>query len=400
MRHFLRAVKWILMALLAIPISLYFIVLLINMQDEAPSEQSKRNFAQIADNERTLAQNLDNNAYILALGFNVPKDAAPMAEGVKRLHLLQSLGIWDTVNAKQTARFELPNLPLEYCLGQDDFLLACKFNIEQKNNLEQEKNLKILLAENRWIIERYQQMLDMGNWQESTHYNVFIPGLSWQHLFSAQKLYLLDVYEKAGTKAPNLISLAIDQDMLFWQRISADTHLLISKMVSKGAMEINMKLGELIITQLPQQQQLAAIPQSWKNPMPPQVLSLNNAKLGEWHYFTKIAHATQVVDDTTDMATQVAKFLLLPLMQQQDTANRYADILVGTADMKECPNDLTVDTISQYIYNPMGKFILCSGIPSFQTYQEGLNELEYKRVSLVRDLNNKPRTKQALHNNR
>lgn len=377
MRHFLRALKWILLTVLAIPLSLYFIVLLTNMQDEAPSEQSKRYFAQIAKSDRTLAQNLDNNAYIFALGFNVPKGAAPMAEGVKRLQQLQSLGIMDTVNAKQTARFELPELPLEYCLSHDDFLLACKAN------LEQEKNLKTLLAENRWIIERHQQMLGMRNWQESTQYHVFVDDLSFQHLIGAQKLYLLDIYEKAGTTVPSLIAQAIDQDMLFWQKVSANTHILINKMVSHSAMKINMKLGEIIIAQLSQEQQVAAIPQSWQNPMPPQVLTLNNAKLGEWHYFTQIVQATQVVDDATDMATQAAEFLLLPLMQQQDTANRYADILVGTADMKECPNDLTVDTISQYIYNPMGKLILCSGIPSFQTYQEGLDELEYKRVSLV-----------------
>ncbi|RTR28269.1 hypothetical protein [Shewanella atlantica] len=377
MRLFLHVLKWILLTVLGVPLSLYFIVLLINIQDEAPSERAKRNFAQIADNERTLAQNPDNNAYIFALGFNVPEDVAPMTEGVKRLQLLQSLGIMDTADGMQPPRFELPDLPLEYCLNRDDFLMACKAK------LEQEKNLNTLLAENRWIIERYQQMLDMGSWQGSTHYNVFIPGLTWQHLFSAQKLYLLDVYQKAGTTDPKLISLAIDQDMLFWQKISANTHLLINKMVSNGGMERNMKLGELIITQLSQQQQLAAIPQSWLNPMPPQVLALNNAKLGEWHYFTQIVQASQAVDDTSDIASQAAEFLLLPLMQQQDTANRYAEILAGTADMRECPDDITVDTIGQYIYNPTGKFILCLGIPSFQSYHERLDKLEQRRASLT-----------------
>jgi len=131
--------KWILLIVLGVPLSLYLIVLLINMQDEAPSEQSKRNLAQIADNEHALAQDFDNNAYIFALGFNVPKDTAPMAEGVKHLHLLQSLGIMDTADDWQTSRFELPELPLEYCLNRDDFLMACK------SNLEQEKNLKTLL---------------------------------------------------------------------------------------------------------------------------------------------------------------------------------------------------------------------------------------------------------------
>jgi len=377
MRHFLRALKWILLTVLGVPLSLYFIVLLINMQDEAPSERSKRNFAKIADNERTLAQHPENNAYIFALGFNVPKDSAPMAAGVERLQLLQSLGILDTADDRLTPRFELPEQPLENCLNRDDFLLACRSNLEQKNNL------KTLLAENRWIIERYRQMLGMGSWQESSQYHFFIQDLTFQHLIGAQKLYLLDIYAKAGTIAPELIAQAIDQDMLFWQKVSANTHFLIRKMVSMAAMEINMKLGELIIAQLSQQQQLAAIPQSWPNPMPSQVLSLNNVKLGEWHYFTKITQATQGVADTSDIETLGAKFLLLPLMQQQDTANRYADILAGTADMRECPNDLTVDTISQYIYNPMGKFILCSSIPSFQSYRESLDELEYNRASLV-----------------
>lgn len=377
MRLFLRALKWILLTVLGGPLSLYLIVLLINIQDEAPSEQSKRNLAQIAESDRTLAKNLDNNAYIFALGFNVPKGAAPIAAGVKRLHLLQSLGIMDKVNAKQTPRFKLPEIPLEYCLSHDDFLLACK------DKLELEKNLKTLLAENRWIIERYQQMIDMGGWQESSQYHVFVDELSFQDLFSAQKLYLLDVYEKARTTDPKLISLAIDQDMLFWQRVSANTHQLINKMVSNGAMEINMKLGELIIAQLSPEQRLAAISQSWQNPMPPQVMSLNNAKLGEWHYFTKITQATQGVDYTSDMTTQAAEFLLLPLMQQQDTANRYADILVGSADMRECPEELTLDSISQYIYNPVGKLILCSSIISLQRYQDSLDELEDRRASLV-----------------
>jgi len=377
MRLFLRALKWILLTVLGVPLSLYLIVLLINMQDEAPSERSKRNLARIAENDRTLAKNLDNNAYIFALGFNVPKDAAPMAAGVKRLQLLQSLGIMEKDNHRQTARFERPRLPLEYCLSRDDFLLACKDKLEQK------ANLKTLLAENRWLIERYRQMLDMGGWQESSQYHVFVDELSFQDLFSAQKRYLLDVYEKARTTDPKLISLAIELDMLFWQRVSANTHQLINKMVSNGAMEINMKLGELIIAQLSPEQRLAAIPQSWLNPMPPQVMSLNNTKLGEWHYFTKITQATQGVDDTSDMTTQAAEFLLLPLMQQQDTANRYAEILAGSADVRECPEELTVETISQYIYNPIGKFILCSGIPSFQSYQESLDELEYRRANLV-----------------
>lgn len=83
-------------------------------------------------------------------------------------------------------------------------------------------------------------------------------------------------------------------------------------MASAGAMSVNMKLGEIIINQLALEQEAVAIPEIWQLPMSPQVLSLNNAKLGEWHYFTKITEATQVVDSNTDIAIQAVEFLMLP----------------------------------------------------------------------------------------
>lgn len=377
MRHFLRAIKWILLTVLAIPLGLYFIFLLINSQDEALSEQSKRYLAQIAESDRALSQNLNNNAYVFALGFDVLKEDSPITEGLKRLQQLQSLTVMEKANAKQTASYELPQLPRENCLSQDDFLMACKASLKQENKL------KMLLAENRWLIERYQQLLDMSNWQDSTHYNAFINALPFRRLLAAQKLYLLDVYQNTNSTAPSLTAQAIEQDMIFWQRLSANTHILSSKVLSAGAMSVNMKLGEIMINQLAPEQEAVAIPESWQRPMSPQVLSLDNAKLGEWHYFTKITEATQVVDSTTDIAIQAVEFLMLPLMQPQDTANRYAAILLGSKSLEDCQIGLSIDTISQYIFNPIGKIILCSGIPSFDSYQASLDRLEQHRASLV-----------------
>ncbi|MCL1062899.1 hypothetical protein MK852_12250 [Shewanella benthica] len=365
------------MTVLAIPLGLYFIFLLINSQDEALSEQSKRNLAQIAESDRALSQNLNNNAYVFALGFDVPKEDSPITEGLKRLQQLQSLTVMEKANAKQTASYELPQLPLENCLSQDDFLMACKASLKQENKL------KMLLAENRWLIERYQQLLDMSNWQDSTHYNAFINSLPFRSLLAAQKLYFLDVYQNKSSAAPSMTAQAIEQDMMFWQRLSANTHILSSKVLSAGAMSVNMKLGEIMINQLAPEQETVAIPESWQRPMSPQVLSLNNAKLGEWHYFTKITEATQVVDSTTDIAIQAVEFLMLPLMQPQDTANRYAAILLGSKPLEDCQIGLSIDTISQYIFNPIGKIILCSGIPSFESYQASLDSLEQHRASLV-----------------
>ncbi|WP_259482346.1 hypothetical protein [Shewanella baltica] len=206
--------------------------------------------------------------------------------------------------------------------------------------------------------------------------------MPFTHLLAAQKLYLFNVLTDASTMDPLQVAEAINQDMLFWQRLSASTHMLIGKMMSNAGMEANMKLGELVMSQLPHSQLIEALPPSWKHALSPEVLSFDNVKRGEWYYFTQITRATQVTSDT-DINTKLIEWLLLPLMQHQDTANRYAAILNDTAPLNECPSNLSIETFSQYIYNPVGKFILCSGIISLTPYQERFNRLEHQRAELV-----------------
>ncbi|QYK02360.1 hypothetical protein [Shewanella psychrotolerans] len=375
MHHFFHALKWILITLLLIPVSFYLIVVLINIKDEAPSEQAKTYLTEIENINSNLANNLENNAYLFALGFDVAKDLSPLDIGIKRFEQIQSQG---KAKKYKVAAFKKPQLPIDECLNKDDFVSACKTALNKDGHIQ--------LDEYLWLLERYQQLLNIGTWQDDTNFSTFSESTPFSSLLIAQKLYLLNLYANTNHIETSLIIDAINRDMRFWQQISADTHILITKMISNSAIEMNMKLGEIIITQLSKQEARSSLPQSWLEAVSPKILSLNKVKIGEWSYFIKITQATQVIDDSADIATKLAEWLLLPLMQHQDTANRYAAILAGTSPLKECPRTLSLDVISQYVYNPMGKFILCSGIPSFKRYQESLDKLESKRASLVERL--------------
>lgn len=84
MRHFFRALKWILFTLLLIPVGGYLILLLINLQDSAPSAQASAFLEQVNAEETALSQHLENNPYLYAMGFDAPKDNDPMALGLER----------------------------------------------------------------------------------------------------------------------------------------------------------------------------------------------------------------------------------------------------------------------------------------------------------------------------
>ena len=159
-------------------------------------------------------------------------------------------------------------------------------------------------------------------------------------------------------------------------------------MVSAAAISVNMQLGEVILSQGAVEPSSAVLPTSWSKPIAAEMLSLNKAKLGEWSYFTRTIASTQNDDASADTVSQIVSTLLSPLMQNQDTSNRYAAILTNSGIQTDCDKGLSIDGISSYIYNPLGKYILCTGMPSFSAHQMTLDKLEQQRQALITRLEN------------
>ncbi|WP_285163307.1 hypothetical protein [Shewanella goraebulensis] len=380
MRHIFISLKWVLLSFIFIPISLYLIIILINLNDEAPSKQSIENLAKIEANNLRLTNNLIENGYIFTLGFDVEKSASPKEIGLARFQQLQDISIMESTKKFSSERFEIPKLSIQQCINKNDFTEQCS------GVLIQDSELTLQLKEFGWLIDRYQQLINQKDWQDGTYFNVFIDQIPASSLLTAQKLYLLNIYVKTSEMDSNQIAKAINQDMIFWQKISSNTHFLLTKVISNAGIDTNMRLGEIIISPLITANSTNQIPKTWLKTLPPKVLSLDKVKLGEWYFFMGMTEATKV-DDKANIASHFFEWLLLPLFQHQDTANLYAEALIHNSTQQHCPDKFTFDLISDYSYNPVGKFILCSSSPSFNMYQKALDDLENKRVKLLSNLN-------------
>ncbi|MCG9745704.1 hypothetical protein [Shewanella sp. Isolate8] len=374
MRHFFRALKWILFTLLLIPVGGYLILLLINLQDSAPSEQASAFLKQVNAEETALSQHLENNPYLYAFGFDAPEDDDPMAVGLERYQALKQLGVLERPTQTVDEKFELPEWAISNCLKQEGYLDECAALFAEP------EPLKATLDDFAWLIERYRTLLSLGQWQDDTHFNPYRSMVSFKHLAAARQLYLVNAYFN-GTDPASLIT-AIDTDMQFWQQAAERINMLSNKFLAIDALKQNMKLGEVLVSQKRTEDEDTQIPSLWLQSTSEEVLSLKRVKRGEWHFLTKVNQSFEAGEDAS-ITAKIAEAMLMPLLQKQDTSNRYADILTGKASIKQCPNDLSLSTLQEYAYNPMGKFILCSGIPSFESYQATANKLESLRAELV-----------------
>jgi len=376
MKQLKAVIKWTLLTILLVPIGLYLALLVINMKDSPASEQAKTYLDEIQESDKKFANNQTQNAYIYALGFDVDSGASPMDAGIARLNTIQQLGMLEHSPTLNTARIEKPQTPFNECINRDDFLSSCLPVLAEQADIDE------LLATNAELITRYKSLIQLTTWQEGSQFNAFLSSPSLSHLLTAQRLYFIDLLAQAQTMPPQQIAEMINEDMLFWQRVAANTHLLLIKTASQNGMIANMKFGELILNQLPRSQHVTIIPSSWQTPIPLEVTSFDKTKVGEWYYFTGMAKALQTIDDE-DITTTVTQWLLTPLMKDQDTANRYAQILDGATPPQTCPTHLSITVVGQFIYNPLGKFVLCSGITSLATYQQDFDELEPQRAYLI-----------------
>ena len=374
MRHFFRALKWILFTLLLIPVGGYLILLLVNLQDSEPSAQASAYLEQVNAEEVALSQHLENNPYLYAFGFDAPKDDDPMAVGLKRYQALKQLGVLERPEKTVDEKFERPEWPITTCLKQEGYLDDCAALLAET------ETLRATLNDYAWLVERYRTLLSLGHWQDDTLFNMYSDLLPIQHLIAAQQLYLVDAYIN-GTDSSSLIT-AIDKNMQFWQQAAERINMLGNKFLAISALKQNMKLGELLVSQMRTEDEDTSLPSLWLAPTAGDVLSLERAKRGEWHFLTKMTQSYEAGEDAS-ITAKVTEALLMPLLQQQDTANRYANFLTGEADIKPCPDDLSLSTLKEYAYNPMGKFILCSGISSFESYQATANKVESLRAELV-----------------
>lgn len=327
-------------ALLSFIVILYITLLLINIQDEAPSNAAitMQTLQQIPEH------NPNNNGYL----YFAQHDSA-----------------------------------VKYQLSDAFAQLMRQCDLNDCNTiLMAQPELATLVAQHQHLSDFYQQVRSFNQWYEPIPTDAAEALPSFRSLLNGQKLLLTQAWLAAQQQDVATVRQLLQQDLQFWRDLLRKNTLLINKMVSTAAIQNHFNFAATIKQQLAEQDHSAMQPQSWLTPFTAEELSMLQVLSGEWAYGNNVIESLLLSAPTSNDSTlseQTTWLLLKPLLQPQASSNQRASWLLAYSNGKP-----TADLPwYSWLYNPVGKILNNLGKVSFSNYQIRLNELEQARKQAI-----------------
>ncbi|QBL08523.1 hypothetical protein E0Z06_02830 [Rheinheimera sp. D18] len=330
-------------ALVSLFVILYLLLVLINWQDEAPSEAAI-----------TLQQ----------LQQSVAPDVEQSADNNGYLFLQQ---------------YELQG---EYQLSEPLAQLLRQCNITECNAvLMAQPELALWIAQHQDTIDFYQQVRSFTAWYELIPADAAATLPSFRSLLNGQRLLLVQAWLAAQQQDTEKVQLLLQQDMQFWRSLQPKHNMLLTKLIGAEAIKRHFNFAQAIRQQLSAQQYAAIRPQSWLSPFTEQELSLLQAMSGEWAFSNNVTETLLLSDTATNDLSAVDKLewlILKPLFQSQASRNQLAGMLLAQVN----GHAATEPTWYSWLYNPVGK-VLNSMTVNYVSYHARLAQLETLRQQAI-----------------
>ncbi|WP_146204332.1 hypothetical protein [Massilia glaciei] len=374
---------------------LYLILLAVNWRDQ-PVGQAAARLAALSTGRAALAEG--DNAYVFLMGFQVAPNEDPRAWGQKRIAWSRQMAALPNipdgaVPPGADTNFKAARTPEVQALSD-----ACRTAEQACVDAigKGEATIAAWAASERWLFERYRALLAHQAWREDMPYDMRFPMPAFHPVFEGQKLLHLKAWTLAGQGDAAGVKALLEADIRFWRLGLASSEMLISKMIAVAAINRHFSLGALALRRLPAQSAMQAMPQQWLAPVSDAERSMLRPFAGELRFAENALRRTDAPEamreyDVTwggKMATGVFK----PLMQIQDTSNRYAEVLASVEDALRVPyaqlpqalvraSNIT-DAVAKKgpmpdrMYNPVGDMFLRVGIPDFTNYAARVTDLE------------------------
>ena len=376
----IKAFKWLLVTLLALPILLYLFLLLANLVDEEKSERTIA-YEQFLAGEGAPADK--DNAYVYLMGLSENSDKDLFTLGQERIAFLENKELAKKgleQKERLTIDFQGFNKLLEDCPTEKSLTLAC-----QQSLLSKQTQISDLLKAQQLLLSRYQQVFKLNAWREHLPQDIEMlgSGLDYQQINSVNKLALLAMWQQVQQGESKSALRQLQQQLSFNRMVLASSNVLISKMMAVNAVKHDLTWAEFIIKQAHGQDDSVTIPQALLAPLSDEELSLANVAVGEWQ-FAKSMFATLSNDE--QLSGRMVEFFLLPLLKDNATANLHAEVLAidfrVTEGISPC-KPIAELNIAEFIYNPLGKILICSGYGHVDDYIVRLNELAALQQSIA-----------------
>jgi len=323
--------------------------------------------------------------YLLLLAINW-QDAKPNAASLHMQSLLQPPPIPAAQNGYQyylahhTSNELLLSGQLQQLYRQCSEVPTCTAALAAQTNLPE------LIAQQHQLLTFYQQLLQYPQWQEPSPTLENMP--AYQLFLHGQRLFLWQAWLDAQAGHSEQVNAALTADYQFWKKVLANNNTVIAKMISAAAVKHHFTLSKIIISQLPEEQRHAAIPDEWNVALSDKELSLALALAGEWHYGADYI-TTEFKTESSSFRTDVTMFdkmlvaLSHPLFLAQDTKNIRATELLQQHDN----NQQVSYSWYSWLRNPVGKLMMATSTMPYEDYQQRLLKLEQLRQDTLQHVN-------------
>jgi hypothetical protein len=344
-RALLRTFSWIVGGLLALVVLVYFVFLVVNWRDQPPSAAALKFEALYRDRPKFADA---DNAFVYAMGFGVPPDSDPRVAGIRRIELLRTTlpedprAPWKEEVAGQefhaeATRHDKLRAVMEACrVGDDD----CDAALTGAGDL-----LAEWATSERGLFDRYRTFLAHPGWFESIPFDVRTPLPGYARIFEGQKLLLSQAWVLAGRGDAAGVRELLEQDVRFWRHVLESSDILITKMIAVSALNRHFTFGNLVLRRLPAPVVADAVPREWRLEITDSERSLLRPLVGEWIFAQKTLRYLQSCDwqpcasdsEASSALRSALSRLAAPMLQPQDSANRFAELHARVAETLNVP---------------------------------------------------------------
>jgi hypothetical protein len=376
-------------------LALAAVVLFINRNDAAPSPAASAFTALLLQRPVVAAQ---DNSYLYLMGMDSARGQDPQAAGERKVAELEaaaSAQALATMGANDTAYRALRSADVEalsIACGKDSG--ACGLALEKDPQA-----VTAWRTSEQWLHARYQALLGRGQWRASAvSYEPDAPFPPVSLAADGQSLHFLAAWQDAGRGDAAAVRAALDADLRFWRAVFAQSDSVLTKMVAATALRRHFALGNMVLRRLPADQQAAALPAQWRQPISIAEKSLRLAIAGELKALDIILRTR--VDGTGNSAIDQRWLQALrPVFKVQASMNHIAEGQLAFADAldvdyKDLPQALEREHQRRAspaqkptgfsLYNVMGNVMTQGGIADLTPYAARAADLEgIRRIHLL-----------------
>jgi hypothetical protein len=395
LRKIAKTLAWSIGVVIALVVALYGVALGVNWRDQPPSAVALR-LTELY--ERLPPVPDEQNGYLYMVGLHAPASESPLDVGIRHVAWMRA-----ATGAPRDERGQPPR-DVQYRAGRrpasvDALMTACEDSTPECAAAFAEAATIVdeWTAAEPQLLPRYRELLAHTAWRDESPFDFSLPIPSYAGAIDGQRLLLLRAAALANQDEGEQVRDLLERDARFWRMVLESADLLITKMIATAALRQHFRWGNLVLRRIEPTRANSALPSAWRVPITDSERSLVRCMIGEWQYVSAgLQNDLDGLLAPASWADRAGAYVLGPLIQRQDTANRYAEYYWELGQAFEAPLDAYAAALDRAdvlaaeltdhvsgLYNPLGGVLLASA-SDFKSYAARVADLEgVRRAALA-----------------